>query len=192
MAKNCQLVFKEDLIILQKENNFDLFPGVFKNPNLFLACGFGVGLIRPGPGTWGTLIALPIHHVLSLVLNLEALSIFWILMFFVGVLVCRASEKILGELDHSAIVIDEFVAFGLILAFIPNYLYLHLVAFVLFRIFDIFKPFGIGYIDQHVKGGLGVMLDDLLAAGYTLVVMMVLLLFVNFPLSERLVYGFLR
>jgi phosphatidylglycerophosphatase A len=103
-------------------------------------------------------------------------------MFFLGIAVCRSAEKILGQSDHSSIVIDEFVAYGLLLVFIPNNFYLHTVAFVLFRIFDIFKPLGIRYIDQSVKGGLGVMLDDLFAAGYALCVLMLLLTFVNFPL----------
>ena len=102
-------------------------------------------------------------------------------MFFLGIAVCTSSEKVLGESDHSAIVIDEFVAFGVILAFIPGHFYLHILAFVLFRIFDIVKPFGIRQIDQRVKGGLGVMLDDLFAAGYTLFLMMILLMFINVP-----------
>jgi phosphatidylglycerophosphatase A len=115
-------------------------------------------------------------------LVVKGLLVFWVLMFFLGIAVCRSAEKILGQSDHSSIVIDEFVAYGLLLVFIPNNLYLHTVAFVLFRIFDIFKPLGIRYIDQSVKGGLGVMLDDLFAAGYALCVLMILLTFVNFPL----------
>ena len=63
---------------MQKQNNSDLIAQVFKNPSLFIACGFGVGLIRPGPGTWGTLIALPIHYALISLLALEAL------LFFLG------------------------------------------------------------------------------------------------------------
>jgi len=69
----------------------------------------------------------------------------------------------------------------LLLALIPNNFYLHTAAFVLFRIFDIFKPFGIRHLDQKVKGGLGVMLDDLFAAGYAFCILMILLAFVNFP-----------
>ena len=167
---------------MQKRNNSDLSAQVFKSPSLFMACGFGVGLISQGPGTWGTLIALPIHHSLSSLLVVKGLLVFWVLMFFFGIAVCRSAEKILGQSDHSSIVIDEFVAYGLLLVFIPNNFYLHTVAFVLFRIFDIFKPLGIRYIDQSVKGGLGVMLDDLFAAGYALCVLMLLLTFVNFPL----------
>jgi len=166
---------------LQKQNNSDLIAQVFKNPSLFMACGFGVGLIRPGPGTWGTLIALPIHYALNSLLALEALLFFWALMFFLGIAVCRSAEKILGKSDHSSIVIDEFVAYGLLLALIPSNFYLHTAAFVLFRIFDIFKPFGIRYLDHKVKGGLGVMLDDLFAAGYAFCILMILLAFVNFP-----------
>ncbi len=166
---------------MQKENKLDLIARLFKSPHLFLACGFGVGLIRPGPGTWGTLIAFPIHHALSPFFSQYALLVFWTGMFFLGIAVCTSSEKVLGESDHSAIVIDEFVAFGVILAFIPGHFYLHILAFVLFRIFDIVKPFGIRQIDQRVKGGLGVMLDDLFAAGYTLFLMMILLMFINVP-----------
>ena len=126
---------------MQKENKLDLIARLFKSPHLFLACGFGVGLIRPGPGTWGTLIAFPIHHALSPFFSQYALLVFWTGMFFLGIAVCTSSEKVLGESDHSAIVIDEFVAFGVILAFIPGHFYLHILAFVLFRIFDIVKPY---------------------------------------------------
>jgi phosphatidylglycerophosphatase A len=87
------------LIILQKRNNSDLIAQVFKSPSLFMACGFGVGLIRPGPGTWGTLIALPIHYSLSSLMALEGLLVFWVLMFFFGIAVCRSAEKILGQSD---------------------------------------------------------------------------------------------
>ncbi|MDA1331355.1 MAG: phosphatidylglycerophosphatase A [Proteobacteria bacterium] len=153
---------------MQEKNSVSIANQVFKHPYLFVACGFGVGLIRPGPGTWGTLVALPIHYLLGASLSVELLLLFWVVMFLVGIKICAVSETILGHSDHSAIVIDEIVAFGIILALIPQNMIFHVLGFIVFRIFDILKPFGIRLIDQRVKGGLGVMLDDLVAAVYTL------------------------
>ncbi len=149
---------------------------VFKNPYVFIACGFGLGAIRPGPGTWGTLLAFPIHYGLALVISTQQLIGIWIVIFISGIKLCEFAGKSLGQSDHSAVVIDEIVAFGLILAIIPSGFYWHSLAFVVFRLFDIFKPLGIDYLDKNLKGGFGVMLDDIAAGVYTLGAIQILVL----------------
>ncbi|MDG1225204.1 MAG: phosphatidylglycerophosphatase A [Burkholderiales bacterium] len=150
---------------------------IFKNPYVFIACGFGLGAIRPAPGTWGTLLAFPIHYGLALVLSTQQFIGVWVVIFLMGIKLCELAGKSLGQSDHSAVVIDEIVAFGLILAIIPSGLYWHALAFIVFRLFDIFKPLGIDYLDKNLKGGFGVMLDDIAAGVYTLGVMQILVVF---------------
>jgi phosphatidylglycerophosphatase A len=99
---------------------------------------------------------------------LQGLLAVVLLAFAAGVWFCDVTGKALGVSDHGGIVWDEIVAMWLILAFTPASGLWYGVAFLLFRLFDIWKPFPIRYFDQHVKGGFGVMLDDLLAAGYAL------------------------
>ena len=143
---------------------------VFSNLDVLLAFGFGIGLIRPGPGTWGTILAFPVHYVWLSVFSIQSLLIFWFVLLLVGVRICESAGSKLGVPDHSGIVIDEMVAFGLVLAILPNVIWLQIVSFLIFRVFDIWKPMGIAQVDTQVKGGFGVMLDDLLAALYTIIV----------------------
>lgn len=140
---------------------------LLRHPAHFLALGFGSGLIRFAPGTWGTLAAVPmffgvmhwpepIHYVM-----LAAL-------FLLGLPICGITSKALGIEDPSIIVWDEIVSFMLVLEFASLSWQSWLLAFVLFRLFDIWKPFPIRQADRLVKGGLGIMLDDLLAAIYAI------------------------
>jgi len=89
-------------------------------------------------------------------------------LFVLGIWICGKTGKALGVHDHSGIVWDELVAFLLVLHFTPNTLLWQAFAFLLFRTFDVLKPPPIGYYDKTVRGGFGVMLDDLIAAFYTL------------------------
>lgn len=89
-------------------------------------------------------------------------------LFALGVWACGETGKALGVSDHGSIVWDEIVAFALVLTFTPPTPMWFAVAFLLFRLFDIWKPWPIRYVDRTVKGGFGVMLDDLLAAGYAI------------------------
>lgn len=128
---------------------------------LFLAFGFGTGFVRPAPGTWGTLpgvlIAwLVMHHVY---LHIGIL----IATMLVGVWLCDHASQILGVHDHGGIVIDEIAGVLLTLLFFePTWLTL-LLGFAWFRVFDIIKPPPIRQIDKHIHGGLGIMLDDVIA-----------------------------
>ncbi len=141
---------------------------LFSNPAYLLAFGFGSGLARKAPGTFGTLVAFPIYWYLAPRLSDYLFIAMLIAAFAIGVRVCGETGKALGEADYGGIVWDEIVSFMLVLFFTPPGWYWSLLAFVLFRFFDIVKPPPVRYIDSNWHGGLGVMFDDLLAAGYAL------------------------
>lgn len=142
-----------------------------KNPIHFLAVGFGSGLIQPAPGTWGSLAGLIITIFLW---QLTACStFFWgltLITFIAGCYICQRTSEDLGVHDDGRIVWDEIVAIFLIFCALPQYNWLYYgLAFGLFRLFDVWKPQPIRYIDNHLSGGLGIMFDDILAGIYTLI-----------------------
>lgn len=137
------------------------------HPAHFLAFGFGSGLAKVAPGTFGTLAALPLF-VLMLPLSLPFYLGLTAALFLAGIKICDITGRALGIHDYGGIVWDEIVAMLLVLAFTPRTWPWLGAAFTLFRLFDIWKPFPIHQLDQSVHGGFGVMLDDLLAAIYTL------------------------
>ena len=131
-----------------------------KNPWHLLAVGLGSGLSPKAPGTCGSFLAMAPWYVTPLVA---------IVVFFIGVKACNEAEKAMGIHDHGGLVIDEFVGmFISIIAFPQGAWYLAILAFALFRFFDILKPFPVSYADRNIKGGLGVMVDDVLAGIYAL------------------------
>ncbi len=136
----------------------------------FLAFGFGSGLSSFAPGTMGTLAAIPI----GLALKILPVAWFWpvlIASFIAGVYVCDVSAKRLGRHDPGGIVWDEMVALWLTVAFLPLSWPWWLAAFVLFRGFDIAKPWPIRWVEKRFAGGLGIMLDDIVAALYAMAVL---------------------
>jgi len=141
---------------------------LFSHPAHMLSFGFGSGLARKAPGTFGTLVAFPLYWLLAPLLSDRWFIFLLVLAFALGVWVCGITGKVLGIPDYGGIVWDEIVSFMLVLFFTPPGWYWSLLAFVLFRIFDIVKPPPIRYFDSNWHGGLGVMFDDLLAAGYAL------------------------
>ncbi len=141
---------------------------LLSHPAHFFSLGFGSGLVPKGPGTAGTLVAFPLYWLLAPLMNDYLFLIFLIAAFFVGVKICDKTGRTLGVEDHGGIVWDEIVAFMLVLFFTPVGIYWQILAFVLFRFFDIVKPQPIKYFDKNMHGGMGVMFDDLLAAGYAL------------------------
>ncbi|MCR4297823.1 MAG: phosphatidylglycerophosphatase A [Gallionella sp.] len=147
---------------------------LLSHPAHLLSFGFGSGLVRKAPGTFGTLVAFPMYWALSLRLTDLGILLVLVLAFALGVWVCDITGKALGVADYGGIVWDEIVAFLLVLFFIPPGLDWALLAFVLFRFFDIVKPPPIRYFDSNWHGGLGVMFDDLLAAGYALLCLAVI------------------
>ncbi len=139
-------------------------------PTGFLAFGFGSGLSPIAPGTAGTVAALPLGAMLVQLPFLVALAVV-IASFFIGIYLCGVTGRRLGVHDHGGIVWDEFVGMWLVLLFVPFHWAWWLAAFVLFRFFDVLKPWPIRWLDRHVSGGLGVMIDDILAAVYALILL---------------------
>jgi phosphatidylglycerophosphatase A len=141
---------------------------MMSHPAHQLSFGFGSGLIRPAPGTWGTLFAWLVFVLLDPWLSYTAWAGVILATFVVGTAAAERTGKALGRPDHGAIVIDEIVAFWVVLWLLPGGVFTQAAAFVGFRLFDILKPPPIGAVDRRFKSGVGVMLDDLLAAFYTL------------------------
>ncbi len=140
---------------------------LLSHPAHFVALGFGSGLAAKAPGTFGTLVAIPLF--LALMTTPEPAHFIAIaLLFLAGIPICTRTGKALGVSDHGSIVWDEIVAFMLVLEFTPYSWIWWLMAFALFRLFDIWKPFPIRQFDARLKGGFGVMFDDLLAAVYAI------------------------
>jgi phosphatidylglycerophosphatase A len=141
-------------------------------PSGLLAFGFGSGLSPFAPGTMGTLVAIPFTFLLK---GLGDAG-FWlalVLLFLLGVKVCGHVSKKLGVHDHGGIVWDEMVGYWLAVAFVPLQWQWMLAAFLLFRFFDIFKPWPIRQIDREISGGFGIMVDDVVAALFTIVLLAV-------------------
>lgn len=135
------------------------------NPVHFLALGFGSGLIKPAPGTWGTLSAVPLYYLLMQFMNSASISYFVVILlsFVVGIYLCGKTATDVGVHDHGAIVWDEIVGFLITMALVPLSWVNIVAGFVFFRIFDIIKPWPIKLLDKHVHGGFGIMIDDVLA-----------------------------
>ncbi len=147
-------------------------PGfAFSHPAHAIALGFGAGLSPYAPGTVGTLVAWPLGWYAGTVMPAALLAAAIAPLFVLGVWACALTGRDLGVADHRAMVWDEIVAFLLVLAIVPRALGWQAAAFVLFRFFDIAKPPPIRALERRYHGGFGVMIDDLLAAGYTLLVL---------------------
>ncbi len=138
------------------------------NPIHFLALGFGSGLAAKAPGTFGTLAAIPLYLLmmglpLTWYLGLTLLSV------IAGIYICDKASKDMGVHDHGAIVWDEVAGLLITLIAAPAGWGWLLVGFVLFRIFDILKPWPIKWLDAKVHGGFGIMIDDVLAGIFALI-----------------------
>lgn len=142
----------------------------WRNPVHLLAFGFGSGAATKAPGTWGTLAAVVPYLALAQLPLLAYLSVV-LLAFIAGVYICGRTAADLGVHDHGGIVWDEFVGLWISLIALPAGWPWLVAGFVLFRIFDIAKPWPIGWADRRVSGGLGIMLDDVLAGFYTLFIL---------------------
>jgi phosphatidylglycerophosphatase A len=139
-------------------------------PAGLLAFGFGSGLSPFAPGTMGTLVSVPFVFLLK-GLGDAGFWLVLILLFLLGVKLCTHVSEKLGVHDHGGIVWDEMVGYWLSVAFVPLQWHWLLAAFLLFRFFDIFKPWPIRQLDQKVSGGFGIMIDDVVAAIYTVIVL---------------------
>ena len=138
---------------------------LLRDPGHLLSFGFGSGLSPYAPGTVGTLAAIPFFLLLS---SLNPMMYFLVTLVcgLAGVFLCERTSKALGTHDHAAIVWDEFVGFFITMIFVPVSVTTVVLGFCLFRFFDILKPWPVSVMDTRIKGGLGVMLDDVFAGLY--------------------------
>ena len=141
-------------------------------PVQFLALGFGSGLAPKAPGTFGTLAAIPVFLLLTMLMPTPLpYAIAVMVMGFAGIYICGKTADNVGVHDHPAIVWDEFVGFFITMFMVPVSWQSVLVGFLLFRVFDILKPWPISFIDKKMTGGAGIMFDDILAGIFSLVIM---------------------
>jgi phosphatidylglycerophosphatase A len=138
-----------------------------------LATGFYTGYLPKAPGTWGSLVALPLH-LLLIQLSPVGYAISLAVFVILAVLISGSAEKIYDYKDPGIIVIDEIAGMLVALIAAPHHPLGWLLAFVLFRFFDIWKPFPISWVDRRVQGGVGIVLDDLLAGLFALIVIRLL------------------
>jgi len=135
------------------------------NPIHFLALGFGAGLLKPAPGTWGTLVAIPLYLLAMQVISPSSMVYLGLIIvsFIAGIYICGKTAIDAGVHDHGSIVWDEIVGFWITMLFVPVTWQNIALGFALFRVFDIVKPWPIKLLDKHVHGGFGIMIDDVLA-----------------------------
>ena len=143
---------------------------LFASPYTFLGLGFGSGLAPVAPGTFGTLAAIPLYFLLYPFGS----TIYFIALVFImgaGIIICQKTADHLNSHDHPGIVWDEIAGFLLTMAWVVPSIAHVLMGFLLFRLFDIVKPWPIKWIDQKVHGGFGIMLDDLIAGVFAGVIL---------------------
>ena len=153
-------------------------PLSFFHPATLLSTWFGSGLIKFAPGTWGSLAALPFAWVISLYSGPIGLIVASLLAYIVGIWASGKYSSALGKEDPGSVVIDEVAGQWLALAFVPIDPIMFLISFLLFRFFDIVKVFPANWLDKNVKGGLGIMSDDMVAGLYAMAVFYLLQSFI--------------
>lgn len=151
----------------------DLNKKVLTTPVHFLAFGFGSGLAPVAPGTFGTLAAIPLYLLMQ-TLTLPIYLAITAIVCIVGVWICGKSSELLGVHDHSGIVWDEFAGYFVTMIAAPAGWLWIIIGFALFRLFDIWKPWPISVLDKQVHGGLGIMVDDILAGFFALICLQLL------------------
>ncbi len=136
------------------------------SPANFLALGAGSGLAPVAPGTVGTVAAMPL--VLIMPRNIAVYCAVVFVLFVLGVWLCNTCSESLGVHDHSGIVFDEWVGFLIAMIAVPRTLLMFLLGFAFFRLFDVLKPWPVGWADKRLNGGMGIMVDDVFAGLYAL------------------------
>lgn len=147
---------------------------IWRDPIHFITCGFGVGAL-PMAGTWGTLIGVFIAWLMHS-LSLSSYIIIVVILNIAGIFLCDKVNKDLGTDDHPAAVWDEIASFPIVMIAVPFTWYYVIIGFLLFRFFDIIKPFPISWIDKHIHGGIGIMLDDIAAALASLMILQIIIM----------------
>ncbi|MFB2777805.1 Phosphatidylglycerophosphatase A [Shewanella putrefaciens] len=149
-----------------------------KNPIHFLALGFGSGLAAKAPGTFGTLAAVPLYLLLAQLPFSWYLAV-TLVCVLAGIYICDKAAKDMGVHDHGAIVWDEVAGLLITMIAAPAGVLWLVVGFVLFRLFDIIKPWPIRWLDAKVEGGFGIMIDDVLAGIFALIGVQALAAFIH-------------
>ena len=144
---------------------------VLTDPVLFLALGFGSGLAKKAPGTCGTVAAIPVY-LLLVQFNLPLYLMITLVITLVGIPICGIAADKLGDHDHGGIVWDEIAGYLITMAFVGFSWKAAIWGFILFRLFDIVKPWPIKWVDSKVEGGLGIMLDDVLAGVFAGIILL--------------------
>ena len=153
------------------------FKQLLQRPTAFLAYGFGSGLAPKAPGTFGTLAAIPVFYLMQS-LPMASYLLLTVVFFFLGIWFCQKTVDWLQQDDPSAIVWDEIVGFLITMIAAPSVWLWILLGFVLFRVFDILKPWPVSLADKRLHGGFGVMLDDVIAGLYALLILQLIAYFV--------------
>lgn len=143
---------------------------VWTNTTHFLAFGLGSGLSPKAPGTIGTIVAIP-FYLLMQYLSLWQYVLILLIAITLGIWLCDKVSKDLGVHDHPGIVWDEFCGYWLTMLAAPTGWIWVIYGFLLFRLFDIWKPWPINWLDSHIGGGLGIMVDDIIAGIFSLVIL---------------------
>jgi len=147
---------------------------IFSHPVHLFAFGFGCGLSPLAPGTIGTLATVPLYLWMTQ-FSLPIYAVCLLLLIVVSVIIAGHSAKLLGVHDHSGIVIDEVCGYLLTMMFAPFAWQWVVIGFILFRIFDITKPWPIRIMDKSVEGGFGIVVDDLMAGIYAAVCLQIII-----------------
>mgnify|MGYP000869579907 CR=1 FL=1 len=146
-----------------------------KTPWQFLASGFGAGLSPIAPGTMGTLVAVPLWAIFASFLPLWGYLLLIIIASIIGITICQKASDELGVHDHGGIVWDEFVGLWITMLFAPVSWASAILGFLLFRFFDVLKPWPIKAIDEKISGGFGIMFDDIIAGIFALIALQLVL-----------------
>lgn len=146
---------------------------MWQKPSHFIAFGFGSGAAPIAPGTAGTLMAIPFYLALQSLPPMIYLSVV-IVVTLASIWLCERVTKEIGVHDHQGMCLDEIVGYLVTMTFAPHGIIWIVLGFVLFRIFDIWKPWPIRQVDEKVMGGLGIILDDVLAGIYSLIILQIL------------------
>jgi len=166
------------MITLKNKKMDRNFSDILKHPAYFLACGFGSGLSPVASGTTGTLGAIPVFLLLSM-LEFSHYLMAVLVIIFVGVWLCDKTSKDFGVDDHPAIVWDEFAGYFVTMAAVPVTWYWVLIGFFLFRVFDVLKPWPANWLERRLPGGWGIMMDDVQAGIYAWMVMQLLIFWID-------------
>jgi phosphatidylglycerophosphatase A len=142
--------------------------------SLMIATCLYAGFLPLAPGTWGSAFAFALFYLFPIPVSGWFVLIICFALFVAGIIASETLQRYDGIYDNPKVVIDEFLGFIIAVAFLPKNLIVFILAFVIFRILDIWKPAPISYVEKNVKGGLGVMLDDIIAGVFTNIILRII------------------